>query len=164
MAIANSVKQDSARSRTPAAPSARPRLRPARRKQPETRRWSAEYCTAAQMPPAASIVVKSPMPSFALPLRCPCQTSPLHNLWYAIRPWSDVSSWRNAPGNSNCFANCIFPCLLLNIAVHDLARIPALLQRLLYLFRQHHRTMLSAGAAEGDGQIAFHFLYLILHQ
>src|SRR5258708_33035846 len=116
------------------------------------------------MPPASSIVMKSPMPSFALPLRCPCQTSPLHNLWYAIRPWSDVSSWRNAPGNSNRFANCIFPRLLLNIAVHDLARVPALLQRLLDLFRQHHRTMLSAGAAEGDGQTAFSFRDVMQNQ
>ena len=46
----------------------------------------------------------------------------------------------------------------LDIAMNDLGRVLPLLQCFLNLFRQHHRPVLSAGAAKRNGQVAFPFL------
>ena len=47
--------------------------------------------------------------------------------------------------------------LLRHIPVRDLDFVRGLAQPLAYFFRDHHRAVLPAGAAEADGQIALPF-------
>src|SRR5260370_1481148 len=48
-------------------------------------------------------------------------------------------------------------CLLFNVAVNDFGGEPVLLERLSHRLRQHDRAVLSACAAERNGQITFPF-------
>src|SRR5258705_11531120 len=47
--------------------------------------------------------------------------------------------------------------LLREVALHDLGRVPAAVQRFCRRFRQHDRTMTSPGASKGDRQVALPF-------
>src|SRR5260370_19846804 len=54
--------------------------------------------------------------------------------------------------------------LLLDVAVNDFGGESALLERLLHRLRQHHGAVLSARAAERDGQITFSFADVMRNQ
>src|SRR6267378_4074531 len=54
--------------------------------------------------------------------------------------------------------------LLGEVAMHDLGRVPAAVQRLVHRFRQHDRTMAPPGASKGDRQVALPFPDIVRNQ
>src|SRR5437879_8006706 len=54
--------------------------------------------------------------------------------------------------------------LLGEVAMHDLGRVPAAVQRFVHRFRQHDRTMTSPGASKGDRQVALPFPDIVRNQ